>query len=49
MNEYKGIKYKELSPGKWQVTFPSGVKSTIECESDAVMRAIIDQMVELAG
>ena len=49
MNEYKGIKYKEISAGKWQIVLPSGVKSTIECESDAVMRAILAQMVELAG
>ena len=44
MKTHKGIKYKELKAGAWQISFPSGLKSTIKKDTEAEVLEVIEKI-----
>lgn len=45
MKEYKGIKYKELSSGKWKIQWPSGLNAVIEASNEEHLFLLLDQVI----
>ena len=42
--EYKGVEYKDMGNGKWQMIWPSGIKTIANAPGEAEIKARIDQL-----
>ena len=49
MDEYKGVKYKKLSQGSWQIVWPSGLRAIIPALDEAKLKVAIDQALAMAS
>lgn len=46
MNEYLGVKYKDLGNGKWDIVWPSGMKGKLFAQNEDAVKKIIDEMMK---
>jgi len=49
MDEYKGVKYKKLNHGSWQIVWPSGLRVVLAALDEAKLKVAIDQALAMAS